>query len=280
MQSPRFIKKLNFCIVVTFLILISFIVLYPIVFVLSAAFSPGTTIMTLGIAPFANGFTTAHFRFLFFESNYPLWFRNTLIIAILTSLGTIFFASMSAYVFSRFRFAFKKGLMLSMLVLQIFPAFVGMIAILIILWRINLHDDIYGLVLVYLAGNVPFSTWMVKGYMDTISRSLDEAARMDGASHFRVFVQIILPIARPILIFLGITSFVAPWMDFILPNLLLRSSENQTLALGIFTFVQDDTRNEFTRFAAGAVTVAVPFIIAFAVTQKLLVASLGSGVKE
>jgi len=236
--------------------------------------------MSLSIAPFADGITFEHFRFLFFESNYPLWFRNTAIIAILTSLGTVILASLSAYVFSRFRFAFKKTLMLSMLILQIFPAFVGMIAILIILWRINLHDNIYGLVLVYLSGNVPFSSWLVKGYMDTIPRSLDEAARMDGASHFRTYLTIILPVARPILLFLAITSFIGPWMDFIMPNLLLRSSENQTLALGLFTFVLDDTRNEFTRFAAGAVMVAIPFVLAFAATQKLLIASLGGAVKE
>jgi len=266
--------------VVVFLIITSFVVLYPLVYVLSAAFSPGTSIATLNIMPFADGFTVEHFRFLFLESNYPLWFRNTLIIAVLTSLGTVTVASLSAYVFSRFRFAFKKALMLSMLVLQIFPVFVGMIAILIILWRINLHDNIYGLVLVYLAMNVPFSSWMIKGYMDTISRSLDEAARIDGASHLRTFLAVILPVARPILVFLAITSFVAPWMDFIIPTLVLRSSQNQTLALGLFTFVLDDTRNEFTRFAAGAITVAVPFIAAFVATQRLLVASLSGAVKE
>jgi len=277
---PKFVRKLNFAIVIVFMILVTFVVLYPIVYVLSGAFSPGTSIATLSIAPFADGFTLEHFRFLFTSSDYPLWFRNTLIIAVLTSMGTVFIASTAAYIFSRFRFAFKKALMLSMLILQVFPAFVGMVAILIILWRINMHDNIYGLVLVYLAMNVPFSSWLVKGYMDTIPKSLDEAGRIDGASHLRVFLTIILPVARPILIFLAITSFTAPWMDFIIPNLVLRSSENQTLALGLFTFVLDDTRNEFTRFAAGAITVAVPFIIAFAATQKLLIASLGGAVKE
>ena len=92
--------------------------------------------------------------------------------------------------------------------------------------------------------------------------------------------MIILPIAKPILTFLAITTFTAPWMDFIIPNLLLRSSENQTLALGLFTFVLDDTRNEFTRFAAGSVMVAIPFIVAFVATQKMLIASLSGAVKE
>jgi len=275
-----FVRKLNFAIVVTFLILVSFFVLYPLVYVFSAAFSPGTSIATLSIAPFADGFTLEHFRFLFFESDYPIWFRNTFFVALSTSIGTLFIASLSAYTFSRFRFSFKKGMMMSLLVLQIFPSFVGMIAIYVVLLRLGMFNTLHGLVLVYLAMNIPFNVWLVKGYMDTISRSMDEAARIDGASHFRIYFTIILPIARPILIFLAITSFTAPWMDYIFPNLILRSPQNQTLALGLFTFVLDDTRNEFTRFAAGSVTVAVPFIIAFVATQKLLLASLGGAVKE
>jgi len=276
----NFARKLNLVIVMTFLVIVSLVVLYPLVYVLSAAFSPGSSIATLSIAPFADGFTLEHFRFLFFDSNYPIWFRNTLFVAVSTSLGTVAIASLGAYVFSRFRFAFKKGMLLSMLVLQIFPSFVGMIAVYVILLRLGLFDSLYGLILVYLAMNIPFNCWLVKSYMDTIPRSMDEAARIDGASHFRTYLTIILPIAKPIITFLAITSFVAPWMDFIFPNLLLRHPDNQTLALGLFTFVLDDTRNEFTRFAAGAVTVAIPFIIAFGLTQKMLLATLGGAVKE
>jgi len=275
-----FARRLNFGLVIVFLIITTIFVLYPLVYVISAAVSPGTSIATLSIAPFADGFTLEHFRFLFFESDYPIWFRNTFFVALSTSIGTMFIASISAYTFSRFRFAFKKGMMMSLLILQIFPSFVGMIAIFVVLLRLGMFNTLQGLVLVYLAMNIPFNVWLVKGYMDTISRSVDEAARLDGASHFRTYLTIILPMARPILIFLAVTSFTAPWMDYILPQLILRTPENQTLALGLFTFVQDDTRNEFTRFAAGAVTVAIPFIIAFVATQKLLVTSLGSAVKE
>jgi arabinogalactan oligomer/maltooligosaccharide transport system permease protein len=103
---------------------------------------------------------------------------------------------------------------------------------------------------------------------------------MDGASHFRVFWQIIMPVARPIIIFLAITSFTAPWMDFIFPKMVLRSPENQTLALGLFSFVSDK-KNEFTVFAAGALIVAVPFVVFFLLTQKTLVTSFGgAAVKE
>jgi len=278
-KMSKFIARLNLTIVMVFLVVVSFVVLYPLVFVLSAAVSPGTSIVDLHIRPFGRGVTFEHFRFLFFESDYPIWFRNTFRVAISTSLGTVVIASLGAYVFSRFRFAFKKALMMSLLVFQIFPAFVGLVAIFVILLRIDMFNNLNGLVLIYLAMNVPFNCWLVKGYMDTIPRSLDEAARIDGASHLRVYFQIILPVAKPILTFLAVTTFTAPWMDFIIPNLVLRTPETRTLALGLFTFVLDDTRNEFTRFAAGSVLVAVPFIIAFIATQKMLIKSLGGAVK-
>ena len=169
---------------------------------------------------------------------------------------------------------------MSLLILQIFPSFVGMVAIYVILYRIGGLDTLWGLVLVYTAGNIPYNTWMVKNYMDTISKNLDEAARIDGASHFRVFTTITLPVARPIITFLGITSFTAPWMDYIFPKMVLRSVEKQTLALGLFSFVSDK-KNEFTTFSAGALIVAIPFVIFFLITQKTLITSFGSAaVKE
>lgn len=279
-MSHKTVKKINTAVVFFILTIISLVVLYPLVYVVSAAVSPGMSIASINIVPFADGVTFEHFRYLFQDTLYGIWFRNTFIIAISTSLLTVFTASLGAYVFSRFRFPLKKSMMLAMLVLQIFPSFVGMVAIYVILLRIGGHDTLWGLVLVYLAGNVPYNTWMVKSYMDAIPRSLDEAARIDGASHFRIFREIVLPIATPIITFLGITSFTAPWMDFIFPKMVLRSADKQTLALGLFSFVTDK-KNEFTVFAAGAVVIAVPFIIFFVITQKMMVTSLGgSAVKE
>ena len=261
-------------------LIISFFVIYPLVYVVSAAFSPGNSIASLNIVPFADGFTFKHFIRLFTETNYGIWFFNTLKIAIFTSLLTVITSSLGAYVFSRFHFTFKKSMLMSLFILQIFPSFVGMVAIYVILYRIGGLDTLWGLVLVYTAGNIPYNTWMVKNYMDTISKNLDEAARIDGASHFRVFTTITLPVARPIITFLGITSFTAPWMDYIFPKMVLRSVEKQTLALGLFSFVSDK-KNEFTTFSAGALIVAIPFVIFFLITQKTLITSFGSAaVKE
>lgn len=267
---------------VTYLIflIISFFVIYPLVYVVSGAFAPGNSIASLSIVPFGDGFTLDHFVRLFTQTDYGRWFLNTLIISVATSAATVVIASLSAYVFSRFTFKFKKSFLMSLLILQIFPSFVGMIAIYVILLRIGGLDTLWGLILVYVAGNIPYNAWLVKNYMDTISKNIDEAARIDGAGHFYIFWKIILPIARPIIIFLAITSFTAPWMDFIFPKMVLRSSENQTLALGLLGFVSDK-KNEFTTFAAGSLIVAVPFVIFFLITQKTLITSFGgAAVKE
>lgn len=263
-----------------FLIGTSLFVVYPLIYVAAAAFSPQQNIASLSVIPFGNGVTWKNFIYLFQSTDFPLWFRNTLIVAVATTISTVFICALSAYVFSRFRFVFKKPLMMSLLILQIFPSFVGMVAIYVILLRIGGLNTLWGLVLVYLAGNIPYNTWMVKSYLDTIPKSLDEAARIDGAGHFQIFAKVIMPVSKPIIVLLTITSFIAPWMDFIFPKLVLRSSNVQTIAQGLFGFVTEK-KNMFATFSAGSLIIAVPFIIYFVVTQKTLITSLsGAAVKE
>jgi arabinogalactan oligomer/maltooligosaccharide transport system permease protein len=275
-MSRPWLRRVNTVVILIVLLAVSVAIIWPILHMLSAAFAPGNSIAGLSIVPFADGFTAGHFVYLLTQTNYPRWFLNTLIIAVCTCAGTVIVASTGAYVFSRFRFQFKRPMLMSMLILEVFPSFVGMIAIYVVLYRFGLLDTLWGLVLVYLAGNLPFTTWLVKSYMDNIPIALDEAARIDGASNLRVFTTIILPVSKPILTFLAVTSFSGPWMDFIFPKMVLRSPENQTLALGLFSFVTDKN-NDFTNFAAGSLIVAVPFVIFFLLTQKSLIASLASG---
>ena len=225
-RREKTLQRINSTIVLVFLTLITLAVLYPLVYLVSAAFSPGNSISSLSLIPFGDGFTVKHFTRLFSETNYLLWFKNTLIIACGTSLFTIAVCTIAAYVFSRFRFPFKKGMMLSLLILQIFPSFVGMVAIYVILLRIGGLDTLWGMVLIYTAGNIPYNTWLVKSYMDSIPRALDEAARIDGASNARAYFQIILPLAKPIIVFLAITSFTGPWMEYIFSKMILRSNSN------------------------------------------------------
>lgn len=276
-KTKNTVFKVVSCII---LIICSLTVLYPIVYVVSTAFSPKMTASGSSILPFADGFSTIQFEKLFNETNYLLWFQNTLIIAVCTSILTVICCSLAAYVFSRFKFMFRKGMMMAMLILQIFPSFVGMIAIYVIINRIEAYDQLWGLVLVYVAGNIPYNTWLVKSYLDTIPKSLDEAARIDGANHLKIFFRVILPMARPIIIFLTITSFTGPWMDYIFPKMVLGQEEKYTLAIGLISFI-DGTRIQFTTFAAGALVISVPFVIFFVISQKTMTTGLGAGaVKE
>lgn len=262
------------------LIICSLAVLYPIIYVVSTAFSPKMTASGSSILPFADGFSTVQFEKLFNETNYALWFQNTLIVAIGTSIMTVICCSLAAYVFSRFKFIFRKGMMMAMLILQIFPSFVGMFAIYVIVSRMKAYDQLWALVLIYVAGNIPYNTWLVKSYLDTIPKSLDEAARIDGANHLKIFFRVILPMARPMIIFLTITSFTGPWMDYIFPKVILGSEENYTLAIGLISFI-DGTKIQFTTFAAGAFVICIPFIIFFVLSQKTMTTGLGAGaVKE
>ena len=272
-------RKLNRIIVYGFLTLVAVVTVYPLLYVFSAAFAPGQSISALHIIPFGDGITFKHFNYLFKQTNYLHWFKNTFIIAVSTSALTVIIASLSAYIFSRFRFTFKKPMMLSFLILQIFPSMLGMIAIYVLLLRLKALDTLWGLILVYVAGNIPYNTWLVKGYMDTIPRSLDESARIDGASHLTIFLKVILPVASPIIVFLAIVTFAAPWIDFIFPQMVLRSPEKQTLALGLFGFITDK-KSEFGSFAAGSILVAVPFIIFFLLAQKQIIQTFSGSVKE
>ncbi|MFP1591486.1 ABC transporter permease subunit [Escherichia coli] len=155
-----------------------------------------------------------------------------------------------------------------------------MTAIYILLSKANLIDTYTGLLLVYVTGSLPFMTWLVKGYFDAIPTSLDEAAKIDGAGHLTIFIQIILPLAKPILVFVGLVSFTGPWMDFILPMLALRSEDkcprDWNFQLDCFGSAEN-----YTLFAAGALLVAVPITLLFVFTQKHITTGLVSGaVKE
>jgi arabinogalactan oligomer/maltooligosaccharide transport system permease protein len=161
-----------------------------------------------------------------------------------------------------------------------FPGFMGMIAIYILLLQLNLLDNHWGLILVYAGGSIPFGAWLVKGYFDGLPRSLEEAAKIDGASDVKIFYKIMMPLSKPILIFIAVTNFIGPWMDFIFARLVLRSGEKKTLAVGLFEMVTGRGNSEFTTFAAGAVLVAVPITILFFMFQSQLVDGLKAGANK
>lgn len=260
------------------LIIMAFVVLVPIVWIVGASFNEQSSL--LSATAFPENPTSSHYVELIKETKFLNWYANTLKIAVVNMVISVVITSLTAYVFSRFKFKGKKSGLLSILILQMFPSFMGMMATYNILWQLNLLNTHFGLILTYAAGQIPYNTWLVKGYLSSIPRSLDDAARLDGASNLRIFGQIILPLMKPILIFVALNQFISPWMDFIFPRMILSSPEKKTLAIGLYDLINSNTNNNFTTFAAGAVLVAVPITILYVCLQKYLIQGVAAGANK
>lgn len=224
-------KSNSFSIAVFFLTVILiiqvFLVLYPLAFTISASFSESNSLASTSIVPFKQKISLFQYTRLFTQTNYFHWYMNTLIIATSNTIITVVVCSLCGYIFSRFSFPFKKPVMASMIILQMFPSFIGMIATYVILWKLNALNTLWGLVLVYSTGSIPFNSWLMKGYFDTVPRDIAEAAYIDGATPLGAFLKVVVPAAKPQIVFLALTSFTGPWMDFIFPRLVLRTDSKK-----------------------------------------------------
>lgn len=271
--------KTSTLLIYLFLFINAIFVLGPVIWTVLVSFKSGNNLFSSSFSGL--DFSFEHYKQLFTHTSYLMWYKNTFILAVENMILSLIVVTLTAYVFSRYRFKGKRNILMGVLVLQMFPAFLSMTAIYILLSNLSLIDSYAGLLFVYIAGSLPFMTWLVKGYFDAIPTSLDEAAKIDGAGHFTIFVEIILPLARPILVFVALTSFTGPWMDFIIPTLILRSEEKMTLAIGIFSWISSNSAENYTLFAAGSLLVAVPVTILFIFMQKHITTGLISGaVKE
>ncbi|MEZ8723653.1 sugar ABC transporter permease [Vibrio pomeroyi] len=275
----KLLRQAGTALVYLFLIANAILVLSPVIWTVIASFKPGSNLFSSSFEGFQ--FTLDHYKALFTDTPYFMWYKNTLLLATANMIISLFVVTLTAFIFSRYRFKGKKNVLMSVLVIQMFPAFLSMTAIYVLLSKLNLIDTYTGLLLVYVAGTLPFQTWLVKGFFDAIPTSLDEAAKIDGAGHLTIFFDIILPLAKPILVFIALMTFTAPWMDFILPTLILRSEEKMTIAIGIFSWISSNSAENYTLFAAGSLLVAIPITLLFVVTQKHITTGLVSGaVKE
>jgi arabinogalactan oligomer / maltooligosaccharide transport system permease protein len=273
-------KKQNFTrLALTYLVVLAMfvIILYPLAWIIGSSFNPGQSLSGSSIIP--KNATLAHYKELFDtnQSNYIYWYLNSLKVSILTMVFTVLMVSFTAYSFSRYRFVGRKNGLMTFLILQMIPNFAALIAIYILATLTGLIDTHLGLILVYVGGQIPMNTWLMKGYLDTIPKELDESAKIDGAGHLRIFFQIVMPLATPIIAVVALFSFIAPFADFIIASILLRSEEKYTLAVGLYELVAKQFGAEFTTFAAGAVLIAVPIAILFLSFQRFFVSGLTAG---
>ncbi|WP_073200424.1 sugar ABC transporter permease [Gracilibacillus kekensis] len=270
-------SKIEVAFIYLFFALMFIVIGYPLAWTVMMSINPGTNMLVTQLIP--DSPTLEHYIWLFTDpgSDYLIWYKNSVIIAVLNAIGSVIITSLIAYAFSRYQFFGRKYGLYLFLLLQMFPALMGMVALYILLTTIGLVDSIWGLLLIYLGGQIPFNAWLVKGYYDTIPRELDEAAKIDGAGHLRIFWTIMLPLAKPILAVVALFNFMAPFMDFLLPQIVLTDPNNYTLALGLYNFINDQFSTNFTRFAAGSILIAVPIALVFLLLQRYLIGGLTAG---
>lgn len=257
--------------------------LFPVVWIFSASINPSNSLVNQQLIPERPSFQ--NYVNLWESTMFPFrtWMWNSFKLATVTTVLGVFMTAMAAYAFSRFRFRGRRSLLQTILLIQVFPNFLNMVALFVILRQIgeyvpwlslNTHG---GLLLLYLGGVLGVNTWLAKGYFDSIPRDLDEAATVDGASHWQTFWLVIMPLVRPILVVIGLLIFIATYSEYVLARIMLTTSENYTLAVGLSLFIKDQYANRWGVFAAGSLIGAVPIVVTFLLFQRFLVGGLTAG---
>ncbi|WP_312649292.1 sugar ABC transporter permease [Proteiniclasticum sp.] len=261
----------------------AFIIIWPLTQMVISAFN-GTQdkyIRMNRISDPSYTFSFKHFQFLFEDTLYLTWVKNTIVIALATAALTIVIVSFTGYAYSRFRFKGRKASLMTIMLIQTIPTFAGITAF------YTLHSIVSSvapfftrqmmLILIYAGGGIAANTFILKGYMDSISTELDDAAKIDGCSNMQVYRLIIMPIVRPMLSIIALWSFIGPFMDYLLPRVLLTNPSQYTLAQGLYTLMNNRETLNQPAFAAGGLLTAVPIVILFAALQKQLISGLAQG---
>ncbi|ERL63975.1 sugar ABC transporter permease [Schleiferilactobacillus shenzhenensis] len=281
MKSYKAQRRLSLVFRYLLLTLLAVVWLVPIVWIVLASFSYNDTGFVSTFWP--EQFTIQNYIGIFTSSQFPFlyWLRNTFVVAVISMVLSTFVTISVAYALSRLRFRFRKPFLQIALVLGMFPGFMSMIALYYILKSFNMLN-LGGLILVYVGG-AGLGFYIAKGFFDTIPRSMDEAAIIDGATRWQVFIHIGLPMSRPMIVYTALMAFIGPWIDFIFSGIILSSSGNPktyTIAYGLYNMLHStkgSSTTYFTQFIAGCVVIAIPITILFVVMQKFYVNGITAG---
>lgn len=294
MKSLKFNRILSNTLIYIILTVMSIFWVLPILWLILQSFGDGGIAVKAMLIP--ENFTINNYLYLFsnftgvtnpLATNHTLdgyfftWFCNTLVVAILSCLISTVFVLGTAYALSRFRFKARTVFMKVNLVMGMFPGFLSMIIMYWVMKEIiGLDGSYFSLVIIYSAG-AGGGYYIAKGFFDTISKNIDEAAMIDGATRSQIFWQIVLPLAKPIIVYTVLTSFMGPWGDYVTSSYIigLQNIENWTVAIGLYQFTvgQDVATSYYTQFAAGAVVVAIPITTLFFMLQKYYVSGVTGG---
>ena len=254
--------------------IVAFIWVLPILWVIMTSFRAGKGSYSTTFIP--QSWTLSNYTTLLTDTdifNFPRWFGNTLFVAIISCILATFYLVSIAFVMSRLRFKARKPMLNVALILGMFPGFMSMIAVYYILKGIGLTQGnlkLVALILLYSGGASILQFYVAKGFFDTIPKTIDEAAYIDGATKWDVFTKITIPLAKPIIVYTVLTSFMAPWIDFIMAKVIIGTdTQYYTVAIGLWNMLEKENIYQwYTRFAAGAVLVSIPIAILFVIMQR------------
>lgn len=279
-KSMKTASRVVNCIIYIVLIFLSLVWLLPLLYLVVQSFRAEAGAWSSTFFP--KTWTADNYITLFTATQFPRWYLNTLLVSGVTCVVTTAFVLSTAYTFSRMKFAARRPLMNIMLILGMFPGFMSMTAVYFLLKILlpSSYQSLLSLMIVYSAG-AALSYYVAKGYFDTIPKALDEAARIDGATRARIFWKIILPMSKPIVIYTILTSFIAPWCDYIFVSFIMSGvpdTGRYTVSLGMYKWLErEQIQQYFTVFCAAAVIVAIPITALFMWLQRYYVEGIAGG---
>lgn len=268
---------LSLIVTYAFLIFVAFIVLLPVIYIVMMAFNAEKSLYIDTIFP--TKFSLGAFERLFTQTNFLLWYFNTMIVGALTAAGEILLVLPTSYALSHMRFKGRKQYLMAFLVLQMFPGTMAMVAYYVLLNMLGLLDTYFGLVVIFSCTAIPGSTYMMKGYLDTIPRSVEEAAMLDGASRWQCVTRIILPLAKPMIGLLALFGFSAPFGEYMMSKILITNPNRFTLALGIYQGIFSQATTDYAMFAAAAILSSLPMVIVYMSLQRVIMEGLSGATK-
>lgn len=258
----------------TFIWVVIVISLFPTLWVFAASVSSGESFFMDSFLP--KQFSLDNYRNLFTQTQFLSWTKNSLLLCTSVSLIQLVQTSLAAYAFSRLRFYGRKYGLMSLIVLQIFPSVMAISAIYLIVYKFNLQDNYPALVFI-MSGAGAYNIWLLKGYFDKLPKDYDEAAKIDGAGHFKVFIKVIIPLSLPMLVVIFLFSFIGVYSDFIMTSIVMQSPEKYTIAQGLRTYIDGRFSSNWTKFSAGAVLSSLPIMLVFMLLQKYIQSGLTAG---
>lgn len=256
----------------------------PVVLVFFSSLKESSTLISTSLIPKFSELSLVNYERLLTETPFLRWVWNTVVVSALSSVIAIIVTALAGYAFSRFKFFGRKNGLMAMILLQMFPAAMAMVAIFSMLQHLGDLtggliglDSLLGLSLVYIGAGIPFNTWMIKGYVDSLPKELEESALIDGAGTTKTFTRIILPLMGPILAVVAIFNFISPYSDFIFPSVVIFDESKYTLAVGMQSFISGNFSTNWSLFTAGSILGAIPIMVLFFVLQGFLVEGLTKG---